>query len=333
MNDLLFVLGILLMGAALGDVLWTTLWLDGGSGPLTARLTTASWGAWRLLVPRHKHRALSLAGPFILVCTLLMWLLLLWAGWTCLFSSERESVKSTRDQTAADVSGRIYFVGYTLATMGNGDFTPRGGGWEVATALCSFSGMILLTLSVSYVLSLASAVARKRALASSISCLGKSADEWVLAFWDGRCFRGTESQLASLSSQLATVTEQHLAYPILHYYHAADGEKSAAVMLAVLDDALLLMDGAVVQDQRPAPAALRSARQAIQTFLETLQSAWIGPALESPKQPNLMRLREAGIRTLSDAEFAEAANSADHRRRRLLGLIHQDAWQWPPDGK
>ncbi|XVH33461.1 ion channel (plasmid) [Haloferacaceae archaeon DSL9] len=46
----------------------------------------------------------------------------------------------------------MYFTGYTIFTLGNGDFYPTAANWQVTTVLTSASGLLLITLIVTYVL-------------------------------------------------------------------------------------------------------------------------------------------------------------------------------------
>ena len=125
MSTAWLVLGIALLLLVFLDALWTTLWVDGGAGPLTARLTTWAWHGVLAIVGRKHHRALNLFGPSILVTAVVTWGLLLWAGWVFVFAGEPASLASTTaPETPVDWTDRIWFVAYALATMGNGGFAP-----------------------------------------------------------------------------------------------------------------------------------------------------------------------------------------------------------------
>lgn len=87
-----------------------------------------------------------------------MWVGLLWAGWVFLFASGEPSSLDTRAQEPVTWFGYIYCVAYTMFTMGNGDFTPVVGSWQVATRMMTGSGMVLVTLVVTYILSVLQAV-------------------------------------------------------------------------------------------------------------------------------------------------------------------------------
>lgn len=74
---------------------------------------------------------------------------------------------------------RFYFAGYTMFTLGNGDFAPKQGVWRILTTVTAASGMLFITLSVTYVLSVLDAVTQKRSFASDVSGLGSNGTEIV----------------------------------------------------------------------------------------------------------------------------------------------------------
>ena len=327
MEVLLGVLGVGLLVLTLVDALWTTLWVDGAAGPVTSRVT--SW-AWRVLLrlAGHRHRVLSLSGPLILVGTVLGWVLGLWVGWVVLFSADPQSLVDAREDGYADWTGRIWFVAYAMFTMGNGDFSPADGLWQLLASLVNGSGMFLVTLAITYVLSVVSAVVDKRAFASSVHALGRDGAALVLSGWSRGDLHALDRQLAQLSSQLAGLAEQYLSYPVLQYYHAARAEKSPALAAAVLDEALTLLRHGVAPDVAPDVAALTSARATVASFLQTMDVAFVPAAPEAPAPPDLQRLRDAGVPTVGDDEFSRALEDFDERRRSLLGLVRNDGWDW-----
>lgn len=332
MNVGYLALGFLFLVASIVDQLWTALWVDGGAGPLSSRLTSGTWrGLKRLDGPRS--RLLSLSGPLVLMLTLVLWVGLLWAGWTFVFAGGgQEALTYTRASRPVTWTGRIYFVAYTMFTMGNGDFTPAVGVWQVATGLTTASGMLFVTLSVSYVLSVLGAVSQKRSFATGVSGVGTRSEVFVKTGWDEEAedFHELDFQLDTLASQLDTLTEQHQAYPILHHYHSEQAKKSAAVSVAILDEALLLICCGVPKEQQPNETLLNTARSSTRGYLQTLNKAYITPADELPPPPDLDDLREVGIPTVSDEKFAEDLDESEERRRKLRGMVQNDAWEWRP---
>src|SRR5919112_2232845 len=238
MSFLMVVIGVVIALIALVDALRTTLWLEGAGGPLTSRVTTGLWRTTLAFSSTKRYRLLSLAGPFILSVTVFMWVVLLGAGWTLVFSAYPDALLDTSTREPADLVGRVWFVFYTIFTLGNGDYTPSGNGYRFAGAAAVASGMFLVTLAITYVLSVISAVANKRAFASQVSGFGGDPEEFVLTVWDGTGFGALAPQLTSLSTSLSLLAELHQAYPSLHYYYAASKNKASAPAVALLDEAL-----------------------------------------------------------------------------------------------
>lgn len=328
MHVLLYVIGALIVLFGALDPLWTTLWVDGNAGPLTRHHNSLlRRGILRLAGGRH--HVLSTTGPIVLVASVLVWAVVPWIGWVVLFSGDPRSLLHARLGTPADLVDRIYFTGYTMFTMGNGDFTPNGKFWEVATAWASLNGLFVLTLAVTYLLAIIQAVVAKRAFSAQVWALGHNADEFVLHCWDGRGFPAVEQQVISITEQLQVVTEQHHAYPMLHYYHAANKKQSVSHNLAVFSEVLLVLGQGVVPDVRPAPAALSCAQRSVEEFLQTLRSAYVKPSAKEAPAPSLVKLSAAGIPVMSNAEYSKAVAERDERRRLLRGFLDSEQREWP----
>ena len=323
------MVGIILLLVVFIDALWTTLWVDGGGGPLTTRLTSLAWKATLALIGHRHNRGLSLFGPAIMVLIVMLWGALLWAGWTFVFASGPVAlVTGNPPPTPADWADRIWFVAYALSTMGNGDFVPGSDGWQIVASFTTLSSFFLASLVISYLISVLGAVVQKRAFAGQVVGMGPTAETLVSNAWDGQSLRTLDLPLSSASTRLALLSEQYLSYPILQFYHAARLTKAPAVGVVVLDEALTLLRFGVAEDHRPGRAVLHSARSTVGGFLDTLDSAFIDPAGDVPPPPSLDALREAGIPTVDDDEFARAIDDLADRRRRLLGMLRNDGWTW-----
>jgi len=331
-RPLFLVVGLALLVVTIVDILWTTLWVDGGSGPLSSRLATWIWRGLRHL-GGTRSRILSLAGPIILMATLVTWVGLIWGAWTLIFAGGENALLATHDDVPVTWTGRLFFVAYTMFTMGNGDFYPPAGVWQVAASLTTASGMLFVTMGVSYVLSVLGAVSNKRSFASSVSGMGTDSETVVRSAWDGEDFDGLALPLNSLASQLETLADQHKSYPILHYYHSERSKQASAMAVAVFDESMTILLFGVPAEVRPAPPLVENARSASQNYLETLNNSFIQSAEEPPPPPDLDRLRAAGIPTVTDSEFAAELDELTERRRKLLGVVNGDAWHWPPIDK
>jgi hypothetical protein len=325
---LVLALGGAILVIAVIDPLWTTIWVDGHAGPITRRFGRVVDRLLALVI-RADHRMLSLAGPVVLITTVLFWALLLWTGWVVLFSADAGALLDPHTKVPATLAGRIYFTGYTMFTLGNGDFAPQGGFWQIASSVTSLSGLFLLTLSVTYVLAVIEAVVAMRSFASQVWALGHSSEELVANCWNGRGFPAVELQIVSITEQLNAVIEQHQAYPMLHYYHAERLPQSVSVNLTIFDDALTIWEFLVPADVRPAPAALRCARDSVREFLDGLRDAQIDESSNEPPWIDLAALREAGLRLLDYDALDRGGNELEVRRRHLLGFLEAERREWP----
>jgi hypothetical protein len=329
MSILLIVIGLLIFLLVIMDVLVTTLTMRGG-GILTSRLSTWLWKC-ALILHRYRssnHNFLLVAGWLILVGIPLVWYGLVWTGWTFVFSADEMAVVEATKQTPASLLERIYFVGYTISTLGLGEFVPKGIFWQISTSVASTTGFALVTLSFAYLLPVVSAAARTRSLAVYITTLGGTPDEILQRGWTGKDFGQLDQHLINLTPMILQTAENHLTYPVLHFFHSVERSRSNALSLVALDDALTLLQYGVHPEIRPDPSALESCRRAIAAYLKTLRSAYLEPSDTSPPLPPLENLRQWGIPTLRDRDFYDNIQALEKRRRLLLALLENDGWTW-----
>ncbi|HEX2257038.1 MAG TPA: hypothetical protein VHG92_10145 [Afifellaceae bacterium] len=137
------------------------------------------------------------------------------------------------------------------------------------------------------------------------------------------------AQLGSLSTLISQQAQEHLAYPVLHYFHSAEDETALAPRIAALDDALRILRHAVAAEARPADIDLMSLTGSIDVYVNALGSAHISPTQDEPPIPSLDRLKKRGI-PLAEYRDIEAAFQREwERRRMLLALVRHDGWDWP----
>ena len=194
----IIVLGALIVLLTLYDMFNTTISLGGG-GPLSAKMIL---GLWQRL-PWGPGPLRGSAGGILSLCTILMWVVLLWVGWTLVFLPVADAVVRTSNGEPADFIARIYFTGFTLFTLGLGDYRPDGAVWQILTALCVGTGFLSVTMSATYLVPMLSAAAQKRAIASVIASLGDTPEEIVINGWRDGNLLSLGTRLASLSSQIA----------------------------------------------------------------------------------------------------------------------------------
>ncbi|MFP5345617.1 MAG: potassium channel family protein [Actinomycetes bacterium] len=327
--------GVVLLLLVFYDALAMTLHVGSGGGPVTGR--AAAW-VWRGLVRLH-HRdrdstVLSGAGGALILGVVLCWVVGLWTAWTLVLLGSDGGVVSARTREPVGVVDTAYFAGITLLTLGTGDVVAASPWWRLVTSVASFTGLSLITLAITYLLSVVSAVVARRSLAVRINDLGESAEEIVARGWTGDAFSSAfVQQLVALTGEVATSAEQHVAYPTLHYFHARQRDTSAPVAIAQLDDALLLLSAGVAPSARPDDSGVRPLQGAISRYLTTVSATSRlrrRPDVTAPPPPRLDLLAARGIPVVPDDGFASSVESQAERRGRLLQLVHADGWSWVP---
>lgn len=322
------ILGITILIFVVLDVLWTTLFLAGG-GPLTSRLVNS---LWRLLLRRH-HRQTgwqlpTAAGLLIVLFTTMVWAFLIWASWSLIFFMTDQAVIETTSGQPAGWWARTYFAGFTLITLGIGDYRPGGPGWQIATVLAAANGFFLVTLAIAYLLPLIAAVVQKRHTAAYIASLGHTPEDILLRGWNGTDFGRLGDHLVALAPRLMELGQSHLAYPVLHCFHSAERETAVAPSVAALDEALTLLRHGVDRSIRPDRPTLDPLRSSITKFVTTLGSLSRQETLDMPPPPSLERLRSHGIPMREDAVFLSEMEELSDRRRQLLSMVYSEGWTW-----
>lgn len=325
----LLLFGLLLLACTVVDIVWTTLGTHGG-GPVSRHVTS---GLWRMALALHRrrsnHRALSFAGSIVLAFTVVTWILLMWSGWVLVYSSDPASLADAHSRVPADLTARIYFVAYTVSSMGNGDFQPNGPGWQLVTAIAALSGLASLTLSITFLIAVLGAVVQKRALGAYISDMGGTPRAMLERSWTGEAFEpALEHHLVQVMTVLHLYSEQHLAYPVLHYFHSEQKRTAATVRIAALAELVLLLAEGVVPAQRLPRMVTDPLRDALRGFAGIIREEFVVSGEGLPPAPSLEPLRELGIPTVDEDTFRESVAREAKLRRFLAGLLRADGWAW-----
>lgn len=321
------LLGTLVISVALWDIIVTTL-TGRGAGPVSS--WSAKW-LWSGLLSVHgfsgSQRLLAGGGVAVVISSVLFWVLLLWAGWSLVFLASGGAIVAASTGQPADIWSTVYYAGFSLFTLGLGDYKPVGALWQVLTALCAANGLLAMTLAVTYLVPVLSAAAQKRQLAATVAALGATPSGLLRRNWNGHDFKGLGKPLSQLYPTILSLAQQHLAYPSLHYFHSIDPEASISVRLAALDETLRILDHAVRPEARPDKTALMLTRQAISLFLQVLESAHITAAAREPQAPSLESVPQEALLQEGIPMEAALAEAAEHRRL-MLGFVQNDGWSW-----
>ena len=321
----LFVVGALIVALAMFEALRTTLAVGSVAGPVTGWVNHRLWS---LALRTRNRRVLKAAGVPLTLNALGIWLLLLWVGWTLVFSAGVGAVVNADTQALASFWERAYFSGNTLFTLGAGDFRPDGIFWQLLSVIATINGLFTITLGIAYLIPVATAATERRRMAAVIDALGARPDDAVIDGWDNGHYGALRHYLMTMAPDVSLLAQRNLAYPVLHYFHSGHSHTAAAPMIARLDEIVTLLRCGLREPDRPDPYVTRPLHEALTQFLDTLGSAFVDASPSPPPPPTLGRMRAAGLPTVTDEEFAAALTEHEQRRRLLLALVHNDGWDW-----
>lgn len=316
---ILVVSGVLLLLAVLIDLAWTALAVSHGSGPLTAAILRLGWRIASPFRSRGAHRSLAVAGVITVLATLAAWVVLLWAAWSLIFLAPSGGLVDAAGASAGRWD-RVYFAGYSLFTLGNGEFRPEGAIWQFATVVAALSGLTVISLAIAYLVLVTSAASERHSVAAQISLLGATPNEVVLSWWASPDRSQFDSVLQSLAMRIVELTQRHLAYPVLHFFHSAERRSSPPAAIAMLDDAITVLAVGVTASVRPSGFGMRSVRRAIDDYVDLVGRRHEDDAPEPP--PLLLReLAEQGVPVTDADDFDRALQAFGPRRSALHQLV------------
>ncbi|GAA0520195.1 potassium channel family protein [Deinococcus depolymerans] len=322
-RQLLWIPGALLVLAVLGDLIVTCL--QSGEGRLSRAVHRPLYALLTALTRATGHRPLlSWSTPLLIMGTLTTWTVLCWLGWTLVFWSEPGSLLGSDSGQPATFAGTLYFVGYTISTLGLGEITAPQPFWRILTAVASINGFFLLTFAITFVVPIAQARGDRRRLALHLHRAGPGAQALILnAHTDHD--RGLLSLTTDLHSMLNDVDAAHLTSPYLHRFHDHDRQDALDLHLPALGEALLILQGTL---SGPCPQGLGRALASIDSLSRTFGQVHRHPDPPTPPPPDLTRLRDAGLNLKPEAEFLAFLHTHAALRRRLQAMAHAGQWRW-----
>ncbi len=312
---LLAVLGTGLLVVVTYDILITTITPSRGAGPITTRI--GRWLSARMPTRRARTSRLTAAiGPLSLVGTLAVWGALFTCGWWALLATSPVHVPGEVRASALELLAHTVT---SISSLGTGYVEPTTVIGRLLAALASLSGIGLLTLTVTYVLPVVTAVSRRQVLARRISALGETTTELIDLLGESAV---TQSVIDDVSASLRGVTQDHLAYPILHHFRAPSRETALAPNLASLDEAVTALqnraDGPLLD-----PVPVRALRTAVEDLMRVTEQYLTGHTSDdAPPWPDQLEPGE---------DDPLEPDEHEQRRRRLAAYVREDGWDWEHD--
>jgi len=290
MNYFVFFLGVILLFITATDLINTSLSVR-GAGFISKRLSKSIWNLLLIINKKMgRRKVLEIGGAVILVSILINWLLLIWISASLLFISCPDSLMNVETNSPTTVVNKIFFTGYTLSTLGLGDIEPEGNFWDILTSTLSFTGLILISIAITYLIPVVSAEIMKRKISVFINTLGGSVEEILLNYWNGKDFKELEQPFIPLIDSIILHAQNHKAYSVLHFFHSSDRKEAFVLNITNLDEALTVLLHNISKEQQPSYNVLIRLRKAISSYLVTLPATYITPGKKTPPIPILAAL-------------------------------------------
>ncbi|MBD3675665.1 MAG: two pore domain potassium channel family protein [Planctomycetaceae bacterium] len=232
------VIGGLVVLALTVDAVVTTLLLS-GAGFLSKYLTRF---IGRCCMSREREFISKNASVFALLATFVLWSLLLLAGWALIFCGSSEAVIESENKDPADLLSRIYFAGFTITTLGTGNYIPNGPLWQLLSVVAAANGFFIVTICVTYTFSVLTALNERRSIGVAIGHLGHTPVDLLKYALDAESRQLISNQLQDLTLRLQLASVKTDAYPVIEYTHVPDRQHSFAIGVAKLGEACLLSE-------------------------------------------------------------------------------------------
>ncbi|MCJ0975992.1 potassium channel family protein [Pseudomonas sp. PS1] len=329
MTYLYFVAGSLVFIVTAAEIIKTVFSTRGG-GAITTKLTKAIWALF-FFTSREKGdaRLLEYAGPSILIVVLICWIVGVWLGLFLMLMADQSSIVSSTTQIATTPLEKLYYAGFTLSTLGVGDYKATNDFWRISTSIASFTGLVFITSAITYFVQVLSAVSLQSKLSLYVNAMGKTPQEIIANGHNGSDFEQLAPQFLTISEMLFEHSINHQSFPVIHYFHASDpGQTVIPAIVRIGEASGILVHGSVKSNNLQLP--LKMLRTSLDTYVGMVKGG-LGdePAkAEKPPTPNLSMLRERGIALEQDGTTYFEQPQLAQRRRLFSTLLHRDGWSW-----
>jgi voltage-gated potassium channel Kch len=249
-NLLLTLAGAGLLVLVFYDIYATILRATKYPGPFSEMLNRSIW--WlvtqltRKLSRRFRHRILSAAGPLLMPLLIALLLLTLMTGFALIYLPRLETDFQMIEAAHGSLFLRaIYFSGITLMTVGYGDILPLSGAMRVTALLEAALGMATISISITYLLTVYSALERKRAVALKFyhqARQGADISGYITSHFARGQFHSLTESLREATHDLQEMLESHIEHPVIHYFHPVEVYKGLPRALFVVLESVAILN-------------------------------------------------------------------------------------------
>ncbi|TVZ26861.1 ion channel [Gillisia sp. Hel_I_86] len=231
---------------------------------------------------------------------------------------------------AATAWEKIYYAGFIISTLGMGDYIPSRNIWRMVTDMYAFTGLILLTMSVTYFIPVLTAVIEQRKLGLRLKMLGTSPQDIIMKSWNGQDFSRILDEVQDIAGSLIKHSQNHRAYPVIHYFHNCKKNNTIILQMARLFETLYLFKNVVRKDLQPSHYDLYPLEVAFQNYIEVITEVGnMSIENKAPEWPEFNYLVSHNISMEQPpTDHFTIEDAFQYKRRVFLSLVKQDGWEW-----
>ena len=204
-----------------------------------------------------------------------------------------------------------------------GDIEPTSRSAQLLLPLSSATGLALVTLEITYLMSLTQAVTHKRQVARMLHSLGDDPVQIVRHCWSGRTFAASRGVFDALNTQLALLAERQHSFPVLYEFGARREALAVAPGLIRLLDALRLMHDVASPRVRLPDVTHHQLVTAMREFV--LSTPVADRDVPLSVEPARDVLEDLGV-PIAAEQATERTDGERSLRRRLHVLADEEGW-------
>jgi hypothetical protein len=355
MPVLLAIVGVILLCALISDIFATVFVPRGKGGPIARRIYSGAWSGWRWIgihLPEQRRRGwLAYLGPLLVPITVLVWGAALIVGFALIYAPwvPDFSISPAESGPMADWALALYYSGYSAVTLGVGDVTPDGTFPRLLTVMEAGFGFAIITVTVSYLLSVYSARSQATILSLSVfRFIGRGDGEDPVSLLIDVADSGAEEEvtdwLGRIEVILAEFVELEGQYPLINYFHEPRDDRALPIAISDLLDLVTISRSMLSPERFPSLATGPTTKVIERIGLNYLQETsnigtsgenTLGAERRERYDDARRRLEQAGVPLRNDEEAWPAYDAlrcewdmADERIREWLGYRSATDGSW-----
>ena len=139
----------------------------------------------------------------------------------------------------------FYFSGVTFLTIGYGDILPVSGATRMLALIEGAAGIAIISLSITYLLTVYRALERKRTVALKFyhqARQGADISGFISSHFARGRFHSLTESLREATRDLQELLESHLEHPVIHYFHPPEVYKGLPRALFVVLETVAILN-------------------------------------------------------------------------------------------